>query len=52
MFTFTIVNVTDEELPFTATTETFENRGQADIMLTDELDFETQTTYRFVVSTS
>ena len=50
MFQFTIVNVTAGDLPFSVTAETILNLGQADITLSESLDFETQTEYRFVVS--
>lgn len=49
-FVFSILNVTDEyQLPFAISSETVQNTGIANITLTQEIDFETRTTYRFQV---
>lgn len=39
----------DQELPFAVSSETIQNMGIAQIILTQPLDFETQTSYQFMV---
>lgn len=42
--------MTNEELPFAVTAQTVQDMGVAEITLTQEIDFETRRSYRFLVS--
>lgn len=49
-FKLTILNVTGEyELPFAVTADTIQSTGLAEITLSQDIDFENRTIYRFLV---